>query len=129
MPSYFNFFIRNKKNKPSKIKNYTSAPSTRNNWVYDKKKKIPITFVSAPKSVKNGIQIRSLQGEYLRETSVLGHWRKLSNPTHYGKDENGGKTVLGKTFIKQCTKMIWYSGERVLVNKPLKNTPVTLPIP
>ena len=39
LPSYFNFFIRNKRNKSSKIKDITSTPWTRNNWVYDKKEK------------------------------------------------------------------------------------------
>jgi len=41
---------------------------------------------------------------YINLTSVMAHWRRLSNPLSMGLDRNGNRCIVGSTFIKQYTK-------------------------
>jgi hypothetical protein len=88
-------------------------------------KKIVVVDIKKNVNIKNNNNI-GLDVDWKHQWSVRGHWRKIS-PNSFGKNRNNEYSILGQTWVSECTKGKgqFVKKTRFFKNKNLNNGGVT----
>lgn len=62
---------------------------------------VPIVYVSDKKTINKFQALESTPIEWTHSWEVIGHWRTIKG---LGKDQQGNRTVEGKTWVSACVK-------------------------